>query len=566
MGGGPAPRLNTGELFLSRTAVGAALLLLLTVAASTPWAQSREALPVTPVGPARDQAVPATPVAVKRPATPAGKTPEQETGAPAQPSWAKAPRRWQRTIPDSTGEKLPPAQVTPPDMTFTGPAPEPQPKAGLEPPPPKPKPKPVRQPAAASAPADIAPADEDLASREAPPEALAPDLVTEPVAAPDIEDPDEAEALPLLLPAEPEAPLGPPWPGVEWDRSGPDEEGLDGALLDDLVARLRANEFPDLHSLLVVRNGYLVTEAYFQGRDAEAVHRLKSVTKSVVATLIGIGLQQDMIESLKPPVLNFFSAYVLSGTVSLEKRSLNLRSLLTMRAGMNWNERRDNGWLNRGEGDWYGYILGRSMRRMPGESFRFNSGAAVLLGGVVKSFSGLRVDAFAQKYLFEPLGINGEGAWPAFGEADGERDLDWAVGRNGQVHTGGGLHLRSRDMARIGYLYLRGGMWGETRILPRDWVRRATVVRVRAARKFSGYPPFGYGYMWWLLPLDGRGGAGGAGGDPAGIYMAWGAGGQFIFVVPSHDLVVVFTGGASNVGDEIKPVSLLYDFILKAVK
>ena len=92
-------------------------------------------------------------------------------------------------------------------------------------------------------------------SREAPPEALAPDLAAEPVAESDIDDFDEAEALPLLLPAEPEAPLGPPWPGAEWDRSGPDEQGLDGALLEELVARSRANEFPDLHRLLGVRHG-----------------------------------------------------------------------------------------------------------------------------------------------------------------------------------------------------------------------------------------------------------------------------------------------------------------------
>lgn len=339
------------------------------------------------------------------------------------------------------------------------------------------------------------------------------------------------------------------WPGVDWRRAAPDQVGLDGSRLNELVQRLRDNRIPQIHSLLVVRQGYLAVEQYFNGSSRATVHTLQSVTKSVTSLLVGIAVGQGAIPDLGRTVTSFFPEYADLHNLDSRKQAMTLRDLLTMRTGLDWSEDPYEGsplqQLNTTRSEWLRFFLDWPMREPPGTRFEYNSGGVIVLGGVIYNSTGVVADEFARQNLFDPLGV-GPAEW-------------YRGGPHGLPHMGGGLNLRATDMARLGYLVLRGGRWDEHQVIPADWLQASLTPWVLRPRTFAGYPT-DYGYLWWLLPLDGHGPTG----DPAAtIYTAAGAQGQWIFVVPRYDLVVVVTAASQEFD---RPVRFLYEDILPAVR
>jgi hypothetical protein len=175
------------------------------------------------------------------------------------------------------------------------------------------------------------------------------------------------------------------------------------------------------------------------------------------------------------------------------------------------------------------HVLDRPMAREPGETWAYNSGTSILLGGIIEQVSGQSVLAFARQNLFDPIGI---------------RNVLWSKTTGGHYHTDGGLYLTPRDMARFGYLMLQGGTWDEQEIVAADWVDRSSTAYYQTP---WGY---GYGYQWWILP-DGAG------------YGATGHYEQRIFVLPEADAVVVLTANIPD-DDPNRADGLLYRFILPA--
>ncbi len=339
----------------------------------------------------------------------------------------------------------------------------------------------------------------------------------------------------------------PPWPTKSWPRSTPAAQGLDPAPLDRLTSTLRENrEIRNIHSVLIVRNGYLVHEEYFAGHDADELHMQQSVSKSFTSALVGIAIDKGKIESVGERVLDFFPD--LEGKVDNvddRKRRMTLEDLLTMRSGTDYHERGSgspHSKLNGMSRGWTKFILDRPMIDEPGAMFRYDSGAVILTSAILESRYGVHADVFAREHLFKPLGI--------------ER-FDWYRNAEGHPHTGGGLDLRSRDMAKLGLLYLRDGRWEDQQVVPADWVATSL------SRHVSFDPPrersVGYGYWWWVLPPD----PDGAGSQD--IYGAFGFRGQYIFLVPEHDMVAVVTAGTRGWDEEIAPVEFLYTHILAAV-
>ena len=218
-----------------------------------------------------------------------------------------------------------------------------------------------------------------------------------------------------------------------------------------------------------------------------------------------------------------------------------------MRTGLDWTENPYEGsplqQLNATRQEWLRFVLDWPMRENPGTRFEYNSGGVILLGGVLFNTTGLVADTFADRYLFTPIGI------PRYSWFRG--------GPNDLPHMGGGLSLRAQDMARIGYLVLRRGRWGARQIVPSEWLEASLTPSVHPGWSFGGHS-VEYGYLWWLLPLDG---SGAPVGDNA-IYTASGAQGQWIFVIPRYDLVIVVTSNAARFDT---PVSFLYEDILPAV-
>ncbi|HEV8485515.1 MAG TPA: serine hydrolase [Blastocatellia bacterium] len=340
------------------------------------------------------------------------------------------------------------------------------------------------------------------------------------------------------------------FPSSEWRAAKPKKQGLNKKILKSLANRLRTNQIRDLNSLLIVRNGYLVVEEYFNGSGPEDVHTLQSDSKSITSLLVGIALQQGNIHSVDDKVLTFFPEYEPIKRLDERKAALTIRDLLTMRTGLDWSEDDYNTSplkeLNECGCDWLRFVLNWQMREMPGTRFEYNSGGVILLGGIIRSVTGRAVDSFAEQYLFSPLGIKG---------------ARWFQGLpEGLPHMGGGLNLRATDMARIGYLLLRKGRWEDQQIVSQEWLQESTRHWVSYPRTFSSHR-VDYGYLWWLLPLDDTDASHG---EDADVYTAAGARDQWIFVIPKYDMVVVVTGNTS--ATFAQPVDFLYTDILRAVE
>lgn len=337
-----------------------------------------------------------------------------------------------------------------------------------------------------------------------------------------------------------------PWPTEQWPTATPESQGLDEKRLSELAGLIQeGREFPRLHSLLIVRNGYLVVEEYFSSYSPDDLHTLQSVSKSFTSALMGIAIEQGNIESVDERVLDFFPNYTDLKNVDERKRAMTLEHLLTMQSGTDYHESPYRGSpheeLNNLATGWDRFVLNRRMVRMPGTAFRYDSGGVILMSSILKARTGSHADRFAERYLLEPMGV---------------RQSGWFSNQEGHPHTGGGLDLLPRDMAKFGLLYLRHGRWKDQQIVPENWVIDSTRKHV----SFTGRGRVvGYGYLWWILEPD----PGGLGKE--WIYAAMGFRAQYIFVIPEHDMAVVVTGGTHSGVDQRKPIEFLYSHILPSV-
>ncbi len=329
--------------------------------------------------------------------------------------------------------------------------------------------------------------------------------------------------------------------------STPESQGLDPAALAEAAEIIRAGVlYPKVHALLVIRHGVLAFEEYFNGAKAEGLHALQSVSKSFTSALIGMALARGEIKSLDERVLDFFPG--LEGIANLDdrKRAIRVRDLLTMRSGTDYHENGESSpheQLNRLYRGWDKFYLDRPMVQPPGIGFQYDSGGVILLSSILKARTGMHADVYAAKHLFPALGIT---KWY------------WHRNAEGHTHAGGGLTLTARDMAKLGQLYLNKGRWGGVQVLPASWVEES--FRMHVDLTVPGQPPAGYGYLWWILAPDPRGN----GRDL--VFAARGRFGQYIFVVPEHDMVVAIQAQTQPGIEQNKLMQLFYDRILTAVR
>jgi len=291
-----------------------------------------------------------------------------------------------------------------------------------------------------------------------------------------------------------------------------------------------------VHAVLIARGGKLVFEKYFRGSDelpggiygrrvenvtfeADMLHDMKSVSKSVASLVLGIAIDQGLVGSINEPILSFFPE--LLDLHSPQKERIQLLHALTMSMGLKWLEATPaTGDYNNDEArmhmawDPCRYVLGLAATTPAGQEFFYSTGALTLLSAIVRRATGLPLDEFARATLFEPLGITG---------------VEWNRIR-GDTDAGGGLRLRPRDMAKIGQLVLAGGRCNDRQFVSKDWIEASTTRRIEATGGLS------YGYLWWLgrARLNGR---------EVHRTGALGRGGQSIRIVPELDLVVVVTAG-----------------------
>jgi CubicO group peptidase (beta-lactamase class C family) len=332
-----------------------------------------------------------------------------------------------------------------------------------------------------------------------------------------------------------------------WEVSSLAAEGMNPERLAWLTTATKNNDFGSIHSTLIVRNGKLIFEEYYRGYHVDRLHSIASVTKSVLSVLIGVAVDQEYIGSIDDPIEAYFPQYADIFTADSAKQNLTIRNLLMMGSGLEWDEWSypyGNSWNSHYQmehsPDWVQFVLERPLIETPGISFTYNSGNSILLGSILKESCGLPADQWAENVLFEPLGIT---------------TYQWEQYDTGFPQTGGGLRMRPRDVAKIGYLYLNEGRWENNQIISQDWIDRSTQVALNI------WPGVNYGFQWWLRQLPQMPGIRTA---PNNIIYGLGYGGQFLFIIPQLNMVVVFTSWNLNEMADA-PLGILYEFILMAV-
>lgn len=351
-----------------------------------------------------------------------------------------------------------------------------------------------------------------------------------------------------------------------WEVSAPAQQGLDPTLICATGPGLAKLTGADPHGVVVVRNGVLVYEQYFDGddmrgstwigiapHDADTLHNMESITKSAVALLVGIAFDRGLLQNLDAPILSFFPEY--SDLRTPEKDRVTLRHLLSMTSGLDWPERAISSFSPGNILRWgfvspdpYRFVLERPIEASPGTAWNYNSGGVWVLGAMLRKLAEQPVDQFAKEALFDPLGI---------------KDWEWGRFPNGDPGTSGSLQLRPRDLAKLGQLVLDNGVWQGRRIVSADWIKQMTARQSPSRFSFGSWRS--YGYLWW----QGRSSIDNHEIDWVG---AVGRGGQRLYVVPTLRLVVAVTaglyleskGGAPSPRENLAGDTALNSFVLPA--
>ena len=334
---------------------------------------------------------------------------------------------------------------------------------------------------------------------------------------------------------------------------------MDTIQIVNLTKLILSDTIPNIHSLLILKDEKLVYENYFAGNDEmsgkklgyiehtiDDLHDCRSISKSVTSACIGIAVKKGLINNIDEPIFSYFTQY--QKNFDEQKKKITIRHLLTMTSGIKWNEnisyrdprntelRMDN------SSDPVDFILGRTMVSEPGTIWNYNGGNTQLLAEIIRIVSGLPLDKFATQELFIPLGIN---------------KYEWLPLTKNMPAAASGLRLRSRDLLKIGMLYMKSTQFKDKPILYPDWVEKSLSSAVN--RPSTKDKNAGYGFQFWTYKET-------VNDKEVEIQEAKGNGGQRIFFCKSLNLLVVITAGNYN-NWEIKNDSkaVLTKYIIPAI-
>ena len=298
-----------------------------------------------------------------------------------------------------------------------------------------------------------------------------------------------------------------------------------------------ALRLPRLHSLLISHRGELVFEEYYNGADPRRPANMKSASKSVISALIGIAIDEGHIKSVEDPITKYFPEYIFNQT-NPDKQLITIENLLTMQSGLETTSNRNYGkWVL--SDNWVEFVLNQPLVAKPGTRMLYSTGSTHLLSAILTRASGVNTKEFAQKYLASQLGYSMS---------------YWSRDPQGIYFGGNDMEMTPRQMLAFGELYLNQGVHEGRQIIPTNWVKESYRPHVLSPRGQGRY----YGYGWWLRDLAGM-----------LVPVAWGYGGQLIFVVEPLDLVVVATSdstpGRTRRGHLGRLYNLVEDKILRQV-
>ena len=340
------------------------------------------------------------------------------------------------------------------------------------------------------------------------------------------------------------------YPNDGWRTTLPELQGFNSNKLSEIEGYLTKN-FPSYQSLMIIKNGYLVyelcnkkpyenfssliyrsimsTAVQLSKKSKESLveehgecHNLRSATKSIMSILLGIALDKKYISSIDEKIYRLLPDYNFEKNTL--KKEITIEHLITMKSGLASIEKGANAlkfiFCN---GDWVKHILDLPLESRPGEKFEYNSANTHLLSAIISKATGMSTYNFANKYLFQPLGI---------------RNVYWEKDKKGINFGGGNLFMTTQDLAKIGYLYLNNGIWDGEIIISKSWIEESLKSRYKWIYGFH------YGYLWYTRTEKSE-----ESGKEVITYSASGYGGQKVFVIPELDIVMAATSKASFTGD-----------------
>lgn len=300
-----------------------------------------------------------------------------------------------------------------------------------------------------------------------------------------------------------------------------DKTGLDQSLLTEMIKKIVDGTYPNVHSVLIIKDGRLVFEEYFYEYDRNILHELRSATKSIVSALTGIAIEKGFIRSKNENVLSYFPEYHFNNN-SNEKSKITIEHLLTNQSGLDCDitdpKSEGNETVMSNSDDWVKFTLDLPMIDTPGGKGRYCSGNPITLGRIIEKTTNKALPEFAKQTLFKALGIH---------------NFKWSFKPDkSSSETFCQIYLTSRDMAKFGLLYLNNGVWNGKQVLSADWVKQSLT-------KHSVVQGVNYGYLWWVKYLDV---------DGVRYYgkAAQGNGGQRIYLWEDQNMITVITGGNFN--------------------
>jgi CubicO group peptidase (beta-lactamase class C family) len=360
------------------------------------------------------------------------------------------------------------------------------------------------------------------------------------------------------------------WPGEDWQGSTPEREGLDAQAIAQLDEEFRSGKHGYVDSMLIIRNGRMAFEAYYENDyqtiNADLVHgesgpwnyydvnwhpfykgselhTMQSSTKSFMSALVGIAIARGELPGVGATLGELLPHRQIADP---KKAAITLENILTMTPGFEWEEDvsywdpRNDAVLVESTDDWVAYLLDKPLVKDQGTTFKYNSTNTQLMSEMVSTATGRALNEYAEELLFGPIGIE---------------NYFWKDSPEGFKDVAGGLYLTPREFARFALLYEREGEWDGEQIIPAEWVASSAQPHVRDTSPEDPDFNVGYGYQWWVYND-------GSDGGPV-MYGSWGWGGQFALIVPELDLIGVFTGW--NIYDDLDneyAFQLFYDRVV----
>lgn len=288
-------------------------------------------------------------------------------------------------------------------------------------------------------------------------------------------------------------------------------QNQDSLALEDIYQT--ADGIASVRTLLIQHKSTLVEARSFDGRRLTRPFNIKSASKSIIGLLTGIAIEKGFIPSIHEPISTYFPEYFEENPDSL-KESITIKNLLTMKTGLRSTSSRNYGaWVI--SDNWIEYALEQDFVTDIGGRMVYSTGTSHLLSVIISKASEMTTKEFAEKYLFDPMDIRIGG---------------WDKDPQGYYMGGNNVALQPRDMLKIGQLMLDNGVYKEEQLISKKWIEDSF-----GTYTYSNYNPYGYGYQWWNQEIGGY-----------NTFFAWGNGGQYIFIIPEIEAVIVITSSTLN--------------------